>query len=85
MQITDSLGLTDFAGFSGGAVYSIESRLDADPITRFCGVAVQGTAGSGLAHFLEASHVWRLANGVAEHVERFGFCLAQRAPTLRRG
>ncbi|MEO3691526.1 hypothetical protein [Roseateles paludis] len=78
LKIDDGLALQDFAGFSGGAVFSFERQVGSLSHCRFCGVVVEGTAQSGLVHFVDCWHVLHLVRVAYEHVGRFGMNLPRR-------
>lgn len=78
LRVDNPLELSEFAGFSGGAVFLIHQRLAADPICQFCGMAVQGTVTSGLVHFLDLHCLLHLVNEAKAHTRRFGTRLPER-------
>lgn len=72
IEVEDPHGLSEFAGFSGGPVFSLQDQVAAPPVTRFCGIAVAGTPRSRRMHFVDARKVCRLMDFAIEHQARFG-------------
>jgi hypothetical protein len=58
----------EFAGFSGGPVFSLEYQVAANPLIRFCGVAVSGSVTSGLVHFVDADAIRFVLDTAIEHL-----------------
>ncbi|HSH92781.1 MAG TPA: hypothetical protein VK968_01410 [Roseimicrobium sp.] len=76
LRAQNDLHLNDFGGFSGGAVFSVEQQIAAPPITRFCGMAVEGTAESGLLSLIDCSALVNLMHSAQAHIQDFGLELA---------
>lgn len=60
VRMDNPLGLKHFRGLSGSPVFCLETRFCSESVSRFCGIAVMGTAESGTVHFLEASVIVQL-------------------------
>lgn len=78
LRIDDGLGLKDFAGLSGGAVFSFERQVGSLSECRFCGVVVEGTAESRLVHFVDAWHVLHIVRDASDYVMQFGMKLTRK-------
>jgi hypothetical protein len=83
LEIANPLELVQFAGFSGAPVFAVEHRLAAEPVFRFAGVAVTGSASSKVMHFTAAATLADLLTTAIGHVRTFGLELAKR--TRKRG
>lgn len=77
VAVANPLNLQQFAGFSGAPVFSIQYRLAAQPEIRFSGVAVSGSASSGLIHFVDAIHLVEWMTNAIDHVRKFGLQLTK--------
>ena len=55
LRVDNPLAVSNFSGFSGAPVFSLHDRLAMPSILAFCGMALQGTASSGLARFLDCT------------------------------
>jgi hypothetical protein len=60
--------LGEFAGFSGGPVFSVEYHVGAPPSQRFCGLAITGSARSCLVHFVDVDAVRYVMDTAIEHL-----------------
>lgn len=78
LRVHDSMGLDQFAGLSGGAVFSFEKRIGAAAICRFCGVVVQGTPLSGLIRFVDAAQVLEVVRSAERYLSMYGLKLGKR-------
>ena len=72
LAVTNPLRLESFAGLSGSPVFIQHGRIGSSEVVSFCGLAITGTATSGLVHFLEASVIVELLQVVIDHSKRFG-------------
>lgn len=68
LRVENPHSLDEFAGFSGGPVFSIEYHVGAPPSQRFCGLAVTGSARYGLVHFVDADAVRFVMDTAIEHL-----------------
>lgn len=72
LEVSDNFSLTEFGGFSGSPVFSVEQGIGVNPINRFCGVAISGTTQSGKMHFVGALVLIKLMNSIIDHIAKFG-------------
>jgi hypothetical protein len=63
MRVSSNKGLNSFSGFSGGPVFSLLRRVGHLPVLQFCGMAIQGSAQSGLIHFIDSETVLTAVDG----------------------
>lgn len=68
LRVENPHRLREFAGFSGGPVFSVEQHVAAQPGQRFCGVAISGSAQSGIVHFVDADAVKFVLDTAIEHL-----------------
>lgn len=83
IAVQNLLGLSEFAGFSGGPVFAVEHHIGALPTFRFAGVAVAGTASSESMQFVDAGKLAELIHSAISHVRQFGLLLTEKIPKGR--
>jgi hypothetical protein len=55
LRVDNPLSISNFSGFSGAPVFSLHDRVAMPSVLVFCGLALQGTATSGLIRFLDCT------------------------------
>lgn len=75
VDVDNPLGLGEFGGFSGGAVFSIQVAIAAPAIRRLCGIALAGTPTSGTIQFVDVQSVLHLVKTAHRDIGRFGLPL----------
>lgn len=68
LRVENPHSLREFAGFSGGPVFSVEYHIGAPPSQRFCGLAITGSAPNGIVHFVDAEAVRFVMDTAIEHL-----------------
>lgn len=61
--------LSEFAGFSGAPVFSFHHQVAADSVLRFCGIAITGSAKSGIVQFLDVRAVREVLDTAVDRLE----------------
>jgi hypothetical protein len=67
LHADNPLELKEFAGLSGSPVFSVEHQIAAGPHVRFCGVAITGSADSGLVQFVGVDAIRFVLDTAIEH------------------